>query len=225
MDEKVEALKTLSILYVEDEEGIRERLMKSLAYYFAHVYGASNAQEGYALFKEKAPDVVLSDIHMHGGSGIELVRKIREENKTVPIVMLSAYSREEYLMELINLKIDHFILKPVNAERLLEGLLKACEASVVGKIKLCGELYFSPLERKMFYHDHSIALSRREKEFLSLLHRNHHKTTTYAMIEDALWEGKMMSMEALKTFVKELRKKVAVEFLENVPQEGYRLKF
>lgn len=224
MDEKIAALKTLSILYVEDEEGIRERLLKSLAYYFSQVYGASNGEEGYALFKSKMPDVILSDIHMHQGSGIELVRRIREENKSIPIVMLSAYSREEYLMELINLKIDQFILKPVNAERLLDGLCNACE-SMMGKIKLCGELYFSPLERKAFYQERSIALSRREKEFLHLLHVNHHKTTTYAMIEDALWEEKIMSMEALKTFVKELRKKVAVDFLENVPQEGYRLKF
>ena len=225
MEEKIEALKRLSILCVEDEDGIRERLMKSLGYYFAHVYGARDGKEGYQLYKEKMPDVILSDIYMHGGDGIELVRNIRAEDKNTLIVMLSAYSREEYLMELINLKIDHFILKPVNAQRLLEGLLCVCEESVAEKIKLCKELYFAPLERKLFYQESCIALSKREKEFLNLLHINHQKTTTYAMIEEHLWEGKYMSMEALKTFVKDLRKKVAVEFLENVPQEGYRLIF
>ena len=85
-----------------------------------------------------------------------------------------------------NLKIDKFILKPVNAQRLLEGLVEVCEESVAGKIKLCKELYFAPLERKLFYQESCIALSKREKEFLNLLHINHQKTTTYAMIEEHL---------------------------------------
>ena len=225
MSDKLEALKQFSILVVEDEEGIRTRVMNALGYYFAKVFGASDGEEGYALFKQHLPHIVLSDIHMHGGSGIELVKKLREEGHDVTIVMLSAYSREEYLLELINLKIDHFIIKPANAGRLLEGIVQALGDKCLGKISLCADLVFAPHERKLFYKGSVIALTRREKEFLSLLQGNHQKTTTYAMIEDALWEGKMMSMEALKTFVKELRKKVTIEFLENVPQEGYRLKF
>ena len=224
MDEKYEAFKRLSLLYVEDEEGIRERLMNALGYYFGNVYGASGGEEGYKLFKQYSPHILLSDIHMPSGGGIELVKRIREEGYDTTIVMLSAYSREEYLLELINLKIDHFILKPANAQRLLEGIQQALGDKVIGHIALSGEILFAPDERKLFYKETSIGLSRREKEFLHLLHSNHPKVTTYAMIEAYVWEGKFMSMEALKTFVKELRKKVTVEFLENVPQEGYRLK-
>jgi DNA-binding response OmpR family regulator len=224
MDDKLDGLKRFSILYVEDEEGIRVRLMNALGYYFSNVWGACDGEEGYALFKQHLPQIVLSDIHMHGGGGIALVKKLREEGHDVTIVMLSAYSREEYLLELINLKIDHFIVKPANAQRLLEGIIQALGDKIVGQITLGAELFFSPHERKVFYKETVITLSRREKEFLSLLHLNGRAITTYAMIEDLIWEGKFMSMEALKTFVKELRKKVTVEFLDNVPQEGYRLK-
>ena len=61
MEEKIEALKRLSILCVEDEDGIRERLMKSLGYYFAHVYGARDGKEGYQLYKEKKVRALLCE--------------------------------------------------------------------------------------------------------------------------------------------------------------------
>jgi DNA-binding response OmpR family regulator len=222
---RLEALRELSILCVEDEEGIRARLVKSLSYYFKAVYEAKEGEEGWEMYETFRPDVILSDIQMNGTSGIELAARIRENDKSTPIVMLTAYSKEEYLLELINLKIDQFILKPANSERLLEGILKALEGKIVGRIKIAAELFFSPNERKLYFEGREIALNRREKAFLLLLLQNGRKVTTYTHIEEVIWDGKMMSGEALKTFIKELRKKVTCDFLENVPQEGYRLIF
>lgn len=225
MEDTLEALKELSILCVEDEEGIRVRLVKTLGYYFKTVHEAKEGDEGWELYTRFRPDVVLSDIQMNGTNGIELASRIRENDKNTPIVMLTAYSKEEYLLELINLKIDQFILKPANAERLLEGILRALEGKIVGRIKIAPELFFSPNERKLFFKGNEIMLNKREKEFLLLLVRNGRKITTYMQIEDVIWDGKMMSNEALKTFIKDLRKKVTYDFLVNIPQEGYRLNF
>ncbi len=225
MEASLEALKQMSVLCVEDEEGIRVRLAKTLSYYFGTVYEAKHGLEGLALYEAHHPDVIISDIGMNGMNGVELASAIRKKDKQTPIIMLTAYSKEEYLMELINLKIDHFILKPANAERLLEGIQKALDGKLLGRIKLGRDLLFSPLERKLFFEGHEITLSKREKAFLLLLLQNQKKITSYTQIEDTIWEGKIMSSEALKTFIKELRKKVTIEFLENLPQEGYRLIF
>jgi len=225
MEAQLVALKELSILCVEDEVGIRARMVKTLRYYFKEVYEASNGDEGFSLYHQYRPDIIVSDIQMNGMNGIELAQHIRREDKHTPLVMLTAYAKEEYLMELINLKIDHFILKPANAERLLDGLLKALDGKLLGRIKLVNTLFFSPQERKLYFDQHEITLNKREKVFLLLLLQNGRKITTYAQIEDIIWDGKVMSSEALKTFIKELRKKVTIEFLENIPQEGYRLIF
>ena len=225
MEGKLEALKELSVLCVEDEEGIRTRLVKTLAYYFKHVYEAREGEEGWSLYQTHRPDLILSDIQMNGTNGIDLAARIRQADKTTPIVMLTAYSKEEYLLELINLKIDHFILKPANAEHLLEGILQALDGKLMGRIKIATELFFSPNERRLYFQAKEITLNKREKTFLLLLLQNGRKITTYLQIEDAVWDGKYMSHEALKTFIKELRRKVTIEFLENIPQEGYRLIF
>ena len=222
---KLALLKHLSILYVEDDEGIRSRISKTLDYYFKEVHEANCGEEGFALYESMNPDIVLSDIQMSNGSGIDLAKKIRTHDKHTPIVMLSAYGKEEYLLELINIHINYFILKPANADRLLEGLLEALNITEGESIVLCKELLFAPLERKLFYQGEAISLNKREKEFLLLLSKQKKQVTPYALIEDVVWDGKMMSMEALKTFIKELRKKVPIDFLENIPQEGYRLIF
>ncbi|MDD2385006.1 MAG: response regulator [Sulfurospirillaceae bacterium] len=222
---KLALLKHLSILYVEDDEGIRSRISKSLSYYFKEVYEANNGEEGFTMYESISPDIVLSDIQMAHGTGIDLAKKIRLHDKHTPIVMFSAFGKEEYLLELINIHINYFVLKPANAERLLEGLLEALDITEGESIVLSKELLFAPFERKLYYKGEAIALNKREKEFLMLLSKQKKQITPYALIEDIVWDGKMMSMEALKTFIKELRKKVPIGFLENIPQEGYRLIF
>ncbi|MDD3342846.1 MAG: DNA-binding response regulator [Sulfurospirillaceae bacterium] len=222
---KLALLKHISILYVEDDEGIRSRIAKTLRYYFKEVHEACSGEEGFSVYERIAPDIVLSDIQMANGSGIDLAKNIRTLDKHTPIVMLSAYGKEEYLLELINIHINYFILKPANADRLLEGLMEALNLNEGERIVLSKTLLFAPFERKLYYQGEMIALNKREKEFLLLLFRQKRQVTPYALIEDVVWDGKVMSMEALKTFVKELRKKVPIEFLENISQEGYRLIF
>ena len=66
-------------------------------------------------------------------------------------------------------------------------------------------------------------MRKREKEFLLLLCKNKNNILTYEQIEEYLWKDKSMSMSALKTFIKELRKKLPIELIQNIPQTGYKL--
>ncbi len=217
-------LKNFKILCVEDEYGIRKRLVNTLGYYFGEVIEASNSEEGLDRFYEKKPDIILSDIEMPDENGIEMVRKIREINIDVPIVMVTAYSNEEYLLRLINLNINYYILKPVNSENLLGGILKALGKRLKRNLDFGFGLHFDTYKREMLYHDKELPLRKREKDFLVLLHEHNGGITTYDKIEERLWQGRRMSKGALKTFVKELRSKLPADIIENIPLEGYRLK-
>ena len=112
--ELIEELKNISILCVEDEAGIRQTIVNTLKYYFKDVYEASDGKEGFELYEYYKPKIVITDIEMRNGNGIELVEKIREKDFETMIIMLTAYSTEEYLMDLINLNVNHYILKPLN---------------------------------------------------------------------------------------------------------------
>ena len=224
MDEKIlEQFRNYRILCVEDEDGIRKRLVSTLKYYFDDVLEASNGEDGYDLYLEYKPDIIISDIQMPKQNGIEMVQSIRKEDLSTIIIMLTAYSSEEYLLQLINLNINHYILKPITSESLLGGIIQSFGKKIDKKIEIDNEFYFNIQEYELYYRSEIIHLRKREKEFLLLLCKNKNSILTYEQIEEYLWRDKSMSMSALKTFIKEFRQRIPLDIITNVPQEGYKL--
>jgi DNA-binding response OmpR family regulator len=223
MNDIIEQLKNYTVLCVEDEDGIRKRLVNTLKYYFAEVYEASNGEDGYELYYEYKPTIIISDIEMPKKNGIQMLTDIRKNDLSTIVIMLTAYSSEEYLLNLINLNINQYILKPVTSENLLNGIIKAFGNKLDKRIKFCDEIYFNMKQRELYYKDEIITLRKRDKDFLLLLHENRNQILTYSMIEEYIWKDKSMSMSALKTFIKELRQRLPIDLIVNVPQEGYKL--
>ncbi len=114
----INRLKLLKILCVEDNKGVRKRLVNTLNFYFKEVIEAEDGEEAYEIYQGIKVDAIMTDIDMPNMNGITLVKKIRAKDSDIPLIILTAYSNEEYLLELINLKINHFILKPINAQKL-----------------------------------------------------------------------------------------------------------
>ncbi len=224
MDEKLlEQFKNYTVLCVEDEDGIRKRLVNTLKYYFEDVIEASNGEDGYDLYLEYKPNIILSDIEMPSKNGIEMVEKIREDDLDVIVIMVTAYSNEEYLLDLINLNINHYILKPVNSENLLNGIIKGLGSRLTTNLVFSEDCYFDVQAHELIFKDEVISLRKRDKEFLLLLHRSRNQVVTYDQIEEYIWKDRSMSMSALKTFIKELRQKLPLDFIQNITQTGYKL--
>lgn len=221
--ELIEELKNISILCVEDEFGIRQSIVNTLKYYFKDVYEASNGKEAFELYAYYKPKIVITDIQMRDGDGIELVKKIRENDFETMLIMLTAHSNEEYLMDLINLNINHYILKPLNLTKLSESLEKYLIKSLK-PVMLSEDLLFDLQKRELIYKNNEIIhLRKREKDFLYLLYEKKGSILRYEEIEFELWNDKEMTSHALKSFIKELRNKIPVNVIKNIPQEGYTL--
>ena len=222
-DELLKELKDISILCVEDEDGIREMIVSTLKFYFKEVYEAIDGNEAYELYDYYKPKIVLTDIQMKNCNGLEFVKKIRKNDTETMIIMLTAHSKEEYLMELINLNINHFILKPLNSKKLNEALGKYLTRALK-PILLCEDLVLDLQKRELIYQENEIIpLRKREKDFLYLLYKKKYSLLKYEEIEFELWNDKEMTSHALKSFIKELRNKIPINVIKNVPQEGYTL--
>ena len=219
----LEELKNVPILCVEDEDGIRKVIVDTLKYYFDDVYEARDGNEAYELYLDYKPKIILTDIQMKNCDGVELVKRIRQNDPHTAIIMLTAYSNEEYLMDLINLNINHFILKPLNLKKLNEALLKYLKKSL-DTITLHKNLMLDLQKRELVYNENEIiVLRKREKDFLHLLYNRKDGILTYNEIEEELWLEKEMTTHALKSFIKDLRHKLPINVIKNVPQEGYTL--
>lgn len=222
-EELINQLNNYSVLCVEDEEIIRTGMVNTLKYYFKDVYEASNGDEAYDLYSEHKPDIILCDIQMPKINGIDFITKLRQTDRNTLVIMITAYSSEEYLMQLINLNINHYILKPLNSTNLLEGIIKAFGNRLNKHLFFSKDMYLDIKTYKLFYKEEEVILRKRDIDFLLLLHENKNQIVPYSLIEDTLWRDKVMSTSALKTFVKEFRQRIPQDILINVQQIGYQL--
>ena len=122
MTNSISNLKNINILYVEDEESLREITLNILQDFTNHQYVATNGIEGLQLFEEYQEDIdlIITDINMPQMNGLDMVKRIKDINPKIPIIVATAFSNTEYLLEAINIGIDKYVLKPVNIKKLLQ---------------------------------------------------------------------------------------------------------
>lgn len=117
----------LSLLVVEDEIELCNELVEIASMFFKQVDFANNGQEALEKYKSNKYDLILSDITMPKMNGIKLSAELRNIDKNIPIVILSAHSELEYLIQLIDIGVNQFVAKPFNPEELYYKLLKVSE--------------------------------------------------------------------------------------------------
>ncbi|RXJ90266.1 hypothetical protein CRV01_03660 [Arcobacter sp. CECT 8983] len=117
-------LKRLTVLYVEDDESVRNELVSLLSKFFQNVFSAKDGKEGLEIYQKRKDDidVIIADINMPNLSGIDMVKKIRETDKDVSIIFATAYSDNEFLSEAIKLKVFEYITKPIDIRKLMSVL-------------------------------------------------------------------------------------------------------
>ena len=116
-DEKVRSRTKSRVLVVEDDEEIRKYICRELASDF-HMSECTNGKEALAIILKKEPDLIISDIMMPEMDGLTLCKKIKQ-NVTInhiPIILLTAKSREEDNLEGLNMGADAYIVKPFSIE-------------------------------------------------------------------------------------------------------------
>jgi PAS domain S-box-containing protein len=118
-------LKTLTVLYVEDDTDTRELFSEFLRRPVGTLFVAENGKEGFDAFLKHSPDIIVTDILMPVMDGLSMAACIREVNQTVPIIVVTAFEQTDYLMRAVNIGIDRYVTKPVNSQLLLESLFKS----------------------------------------------------------------------------------------------------
>jgi len=170
----------LSILYVEDEDGIRAQLTRFLEYFSTSLYLAKNGEEGLELYKEYTPDIVISDIKMPIMNGIDMVKQIKNINPKQHIIFTTAHSESGFFIDAIDMHVDGYILKPIILDKLEDKLeqikehIKLKEYYIKHQEELEDRAYKDGLtkiyNRRYFEEefDREIARYKREKTPLSI---------------------------------------------------------
>ena len=117
-------LKTLTVLYVEDDTDTREQFSEFLRRPVGTLVTAANGVEGLEAFKKHLPDIVVTDILMPQMDGLTMAYEIRGIVPSVPIIVITAFEQTDYLLRAVNIGIDKYVTKPVNSYLMFECLLE-----------------------------------------------------------------------------------------------------
>jgi DNA-binding response OmpR family regulator len=224
MDYKI--LKNLNILYAEDEQTVRKIASAILENYCNNIIEAKNGEEALKLYKKHSPDIIITDIRMPKMSGLELIQSIRENDSKVGVIITTAYTDKELLLEATELKLEKYLVKPYKKEVLLNSLVK-CARNILGTnkniIEFEKDCYYKVDAREVYFNGELKHLTKKELLLLDLLLKNRNTVVTYKDIEKSVWQGRVMAQASLRSLAKLLRKNVPRSLIANISGLGYKL--
>ncbi len=219
-----------SILFIEDEEQVRRNYVRYLKRHYKNVYEASDGEEALEIYKDKKPDILIVDINIPKINGLEVLRKIRENDLRTRAIMLTAHTDTQYLLKATELNLTKYLIKPITRNGLKEALNlvnhEMTKFDIISKkVIQLKENYLWSYENKELYFNNEIKdLTSQERKVLELFFNNIKKTVSYDNMIFHVWDDfEYDKLDALKTTVKNLRKKLPKGLISNVYGIGYKL--
>ena len=219
----LDVLSNKKVLCLEDEEAILRNICASLELFFAEVKGVTDGFEALELAMSGAYDVLVLDISVPNIDGLEIAKKVRAINQKIPIVILSSHVEQEYLWRAVELKITRYLAKPYDKKSVVKAL-EDVAFELVGRtptIRLNDELEYDFGKKALYVNGEISHLSKSESKLLEYFLNNKNQTITYEQIFDYIWDYEQPTKEAIKTIVKELRRKLGKDVIKNLYGVGY----
>ncbi len=215
----------MKILVVEDDKVIREGIYEYLLEFGYEMYEAEDGRKALDIFKDKDINLIILDIQIPLLNGLEVLKEVRKESK-IPILMLTAFSDEEYKISAFSSLADGYIEKPFSLPVLkvrIDSLIKRYYKEVEKFIYKDLEVNFSSYTAKV--KDEFIDVNAKELEILKYLLENEGHVLTRNQIIDNVWkETEDIPFDrVIDVYIKELRKKLKLDCIITIRNVGYKL--
>ena len=200
----------LKVLVVDDEPPIRKLLRLGLSTQGYDILDAPSGKAALELMAER-PDLVILDLGLPDIEGLELLRKIRQANEGVPIVVLSSRGDEVAKVQALDLGADDYVTKPFGMDELLARIRAALrhQLQVHGErpIFRVGDLSVDLVRRIVRVGDKEVKLSPKEYDLLRILVQHAGKVLTHKFLLKELWDD-FTDAQYLRVYVRQLRQKI-----------------
>jgi len=226
--------KDMSVLFAEDYEPLHETLKKLFTSLFKEVDSAYDGVEALKLYDKKVSknerySIVFSDIEMPNMNGIELVQEIKKRDKTSEIAVFSAHQDSKYLLELINLGVRRFILKPASLAKILDELILICDdiyfdKNITQLLTLTHNIVYNKETKTLLLNDTPIDFTKYEHHIIQLLMQRVNLAVSNDDIVHYLYENMIdMNVDNVRKLMYKLRRKLPKDFIQSIHGIGYRV--
>jgi len=223
-----EKISDISVLVAEDEKQILEPMVEYLQLFFEDVYTARDGLNAFRIYESKKPDIIISDIHMPHMDGLTMIEKIREKDKKTKIIITTAHSEREKLLQAIKLHLVEYLIKPVQSDLLKEMLMTLVDElrQNADRVDLKEGYSWDSARKLLFHNADEVALKEREKKVLDLLCAHANQTVSVFDIYNDLYEDqpdKEFSSNSVTSLMKRIRPKLPEDTIASVYGVGYIL--
>jgi len=222
---------TMRILVVEDEKKVASFIAKGLTEESYAVDVAYDGEEGVFMALENDYDLIVLDLMLPKLDGMEILKKIRDSGKDVPVLILTAKDSVEDIVAGLEGGSDDYLTKPFAFAELLariRALLRRSQEQKITTLK-AGDLTLNPLTREVKRGDRKIELTSKEYALLEYFMRNVNKVLTRTLISEHVWNYEFDPLtNVVDVYVNYLRKKIdqpsETKLIHTVRGVGYILK-
>ncbi len=223
------------VLIIEDDAQMRRMLQTALRSHAYPVVEAGTAREGLAQAAGRNPDVILLDLGLPDGDGLDVARTLRR-NTRMPIIVLSARGQERDKIAALDLGADDYLTKPFGINELLARIRVALRHAMA-PLDPAAELVFESgglrvdlALRQVFRGEREVHLTPTEYKLLATLIRHAGRVLTHRQLLEAVWGANYVEQtHYLRVYMAQLRHKLEEDparprVLTTEPGVGYRLK-
>ena len=222
------------VLVVDDEPSIREMLRLALAISDFDFVEAQDIHEAYRVIVDDAPDMVLLDWMLPGGSGIELLRRLKkgEATQSLPVIMLTAKTHEDNVIQGLELGADDYITKPFAPKELIariRALLRRASSDQAGTVLTVGDLVLEIDSRRVLLENKPLEMGPTEFKLLHFFMANPERAYSRTQLLDRVWGTNVHVEErTVDVHIRRLRKALQTvnsayaDLIQTVRGTGYR---
>lgn len=222
------------VLVVDDESSIREMLRLALELADFECSEATDIHEAYQLITDDAPDIVLLDWMLPGGSGIELLRRLKKEEATqaLPVIMLTAKTHEDNVIQGLDVGADDYITKPFAPKELIARMKAILRRSVndgAGSELRVGELILEIDSRRVTLASKALEMGPTEFKLLEFFMSHPERAFSRSQVLDRVWGANVYVEErTVDVHIRRLRKAlqavnpIYADLIQTVRGTGYR---
>ena len=218
-------LSDLSVLYIMDNQNKEEKLFSLLCNTVNKVTCTSTILESKQQYIKQSPCLIIIDSDFKSREIIDFLVELRSDDIKTAFIVLSNSKDNQYLTELLELYITKYIIKPFSDEILIEALNKCMEIierRIYSNFKLSDGIFFNFQTQSIIKHNESFILNKKESLLINLLIQNQGRVITYEEIEYHIWNNECTTA-ALKSLIRDLRKKTFKDIIKNYSGIGYKL--
>ena len=211
-------LKYLKVLYISnnftEDIAIDYLNIKAKEFFITH-----DLVEASQILNSKKIDIIFSEYH-----DTNYFKQIRDKNKKIQIIIATDSIEKSHLVNGIQLELIKYLETPITRENLISSLkdcIQTHDANKSNVVNLKNDYIYDHYNQVLLKNEMIVLLSKKENDFFKFMTTRVNNTVSYEDINKSIWDGSM-TQDALRSVVKELRKKTYKELIKNISGIGYR---